>query len=160
MNRRESLSKTGVLEGAYAAILAPPQNARPYRGHKHFWQRALSRRNFLGTAAGVAGGASLVFGQRPSSGAEPRPIPGGIQPLGPGTEVFHVFLIGPGVEPSTITDFNGFVGATDIQGPWTVSGPSAPTPIPPTTYDADMRFMIGEYIGADGRHHEGTFGFI
>ena len=160
MNRRESLSKTWVMEGAYAAIPTLAPKARPYRGHKHFWQRALSRRNFLGTAAGVAGGASLVFGQRPSSGAEPRPIPGGIQPFGPGTEVFHVFLIGPGVEPSTITDFNGFVGATEIQGPWTVSGPSAPTPIPPTTYDADMRFMIGEYIGADGRQHEGTFGFI
>lgn len=159
MNRRESLSKTGVPEGAYAAILPPLQTSRPYRGHKHFWQRALSRRNFLSTAAGVAG-ASLVFGQRPSSGAEPRPIPGGIQPFGPGTEVFHVFIIGSGVEPSTITDFVGFVGATEIQGPWTVSGPSAPTPTPPATYDADMRFMIGEYIGADGRHHQGTFGFI
>jgi hypothetical protein len=159
MSHRQSLSKRGVLKGAYAPILPPLQTAQPYRGHNHFWQRALSRRSFLVTAAGVAG-ASLVFGQRPSSGADPRPIPGGIQPFGPGTEVFHVFLIGPGVEPSTITDFNGFVGATEIQGPWTVSGPSAPTPVPPTTYDADMRFMTGEYIGADGRHHLGTFGFI
>jgi hypothetical protein len=74
--------------------------------------------------------------------------------------VFHVLLIGPGNELSAITDFNGFIGGAEIQGPWTVSGPSAPFPTPPATYDADMRFMIGEYVGLDGRHHQGSFGFI
>ena len=159
MNRLESLSKIPRgLEGAYASLLSG--SGPSHKGHKHFWQRALSRRGFLGTAAGVAGGASLVFAQRPSNGAAPRPIPGGIQPFGPGTEVFHLFPIGPGSEPSTITDFNGFVGGAEIQGPWTVSGPSAPGPIPPATYDADIRFMIGEYIGLEGRHQQGTFAFI
>jgi len=160
MNRGESLSRTGALTDAHAANLTRSQLLRPYKGHRHFWQRALSRRNFFGTAAGVMGGASLLFGERPSSGAAPRPIPGGIQPFGTGTEVFHVFPITHGVEPSTITDFNGFLGAAEIQGPWTVSGPSAPVPIPPTTFDADMRFMFGEYIGLDGKHRQGTFGFI
>jgi len=160
MNRSESLSTTGAFADAYAATLSPPHITGPYKGHRHFWQRALSRRSFFGTAAGIMGGASLLFAERPSSGAPPRPIPGGIQPFGPGTEVFHVFPITHGVEPSTITNFNGFLGAAEIRGPWTVSGPSAPIPTPPTTYDADVRFMFGEYVGLDGRHRQGPFGFI
>ena len=160
MNRLPLLSKPGVLAGANAFALPSSQNRLHHRGHAHFWQRALSRRNFFGAAAGVTGAASLAYGKRPSSGADPRPIPGGIQPFGPGTEVFHVFIIGPNTELSTITDFIGFVGGTELQGPWSVSGPSAPVPTPPTTYDADMRFMMGEYIGVDGRHHQGTFAFI
>jgi hypothetical protein len=27
-------------------------------------------------------------------------------------------------------------------------------------FDSDNRFMRGEYIGADGEEHKGTFGFI
>jgi hypothetical protein len=27
-------------------------------------------------------------------------------------------------------------------------------------FDVDNRFMTGEYVGADGRMHHGTFGFI
>lgn len=160
MSRLSSLSKSRVLSSANAVALPSPQNRPRYRGHKHFWQRALSRRNFLGAAAGVFGAASLAYGKRPFNGADPRPIPGGLQLLGPGSELFHVFLVGPNTENSTITDFNGFIGAAEIQGPWTVAGPSAPTPIPPTTYDADMRFMAGEYIGVDGRHYQGSFAFI
>jgi hypothetical protein len=32
----------------------------------------------------------------------------------------------------------------------------------PTSYafDADVRFMQGEYVGADGRLNHGSFGFI
>ncbi|GAC1484054.1 MAG: hypothetical protein NVS2B12_38930 [Ktedonobacteraceae bacterium] len=48
--------------------------------------------------------------------SDPRPIPGGERFLGPGTELFHVFGIGPGVEESTITDFHGSIGAAQIQG--------------------------------------------
>src|SRR5689334_12022705 len=130
MNRLSLLSKSGGLS---SFVLPSSQNRSRYRGHAHFWQRALSRRGFFGAAAGVAGATRLAYGKRPFNGADPRPIPGGLQLLGPGTELFHVFLVGPNTENSTITDFNGFIGAAEIQGPWTVSGPSAPIPIPPTT---------------------------
>jgi len=92
-------------------------------------------------------------------GAAPRPIPGGIQPFGPGTELFHVFLIGPGVEESTITDFHGSIGAAEIQG--TGTGANTHTGKKDALlFDVDMRFMQGTYIGVDGEKHHGTFGFV
>ena len=45
----------------------------------------------------------------------PRPIPGGIQPLGPGIEVFHLFPPGTS-EPDTITDFDSLAGVGKIDG--------------------------------------------
>ncbi|TMK22040.1 MAG: hypothetical protein E6G68_02590 [Actinobacteria bacterium] len=111
---------------------------------------------FFWTVA-LAGPASAT-----AKNAEPVPIPGGLD-LG-GGNVIHTYAPGPedaglgltGVdsEPSTITNFNGlsgyalFVGsATDADG---------------NPYDAvlDMRVFDGEYVGADGAHHHGTFGFI
>ncbi len=77
---------------------------------------------------------------------------------------FHVF--GPGIidpadaEPSTITDFNGFVGLAYISGMVTqtnvVTGATARYPFT----DADMRFMTGEYRGTDGRVHSGAFALV
>src|SRR3989442_12434014 len=85
-----------------------------HTGHSHFWQRAMSRRQFARTAAGAAVvGATLASGLWRSGLAkargsnEPVPIPGGIML---GGQTFHLF--GPGgtnpsdQEPSTITDFN------------------------------------------------------
>ena len=126
-------------------------------GHRH----APSRRQFLaaGAGLGVAGfiGAQ-VAGATPALAAsragDPRPIPGGIQPLGPGTEVFHVFPPGAG-EPNTITDFNGFVGVAHIQGTGTDTAGT-----PGLTFDIDNRFITGEYIALDGRHSNATFGFL
>jgi len=100
-------------------------------------------------------GQALAWG----NGAAPRPIPGGIQPFGPGTEVFHIFLPGRGAEPSTITDFHGFIGIADTQG----TGTGTDTRTGATTtllFDNDTRFMQGVYIGVDGKKHRGTFGFI
>src|SRR5436305_13914899 len=92
-----------------------------YVGHTHFWERAmLSRRQFMTAAAATTGvvlGSGLWMpGLAQASGNAPRPIPGGIQPFGPGTELFHVFPVGPGVEESTITDFHGAIAAAEIQG--------------------------------------------
>ena len=137
-----------------------------YVGHTHFWERAmLSRRQFIKASAGATGAvlssglwipavAHAWGGQVP-----PRPIPGGIQPFGPGTEVFHVFLPGHGAEPSTITDFHGSIGIAEIQGTGTASDTrtGATTPL---LFDTDTRFMKGVYIGVDGKKHSGTFGFI
>jgi hypothetical protein len=132
-------------------------------GHAHFSERLISRGHFLRLAGGATAGAltsplwmpALAQAAKPS--AAPNPIPGGIQPFGPGTEVFHIFLPEPGNELSTITDFNGFIAAAHITGTGTGTLSGTPTPL---LFDADMRFMQGEYIGVDGRHHIGTFGFF
>ncbi len=82
-----------------------------------------------------------------------------MQPFGPGTELFHVFLPEPGNEPSTVGDFNGTVGLADITGVGV--GTDTTTNIARTfTYEADVRFMDGQYAGVDGQIHEGTFGFV
>ncbi len=166
------LSKLQLLEGM-------PTNgapALPYRGHKHFAQRLLNRRGFLekaGLSVGAVAGASLLGsaakptfgglvpaasqGRNGTAGVVPQPIPGGLELLGPGTPLFHVFLPGTGAEPSTITDFNGFIGwaAVGGQGTHTTGGVSSHLP-----FESDMRFIIGEYIGVDGKHHRGAFAFI
>jgi hypothetical protein len=134
-----------------------------YVGHTHFWERAmLSRRQFLGTAAGATGivlgsglwmpGQALAWGD----GAAPKPIPGGIVV---GGKLFHVFPVAPGIEPSSITDFHGSIGMAQVQG--TGTGTHTDTGHQQgLTFDTDMRFMQGVYIGVDGQKHRGTFGFI
>lgn len=150
--------------------------ALPYRGHKHFAQRLLNRRGFLekaGLSVGAVAGVSLLGspakpafgglvpaasqGRNGTTGVDPNPIPGGLELLGPGTPLFHLFLPGSGAEPSTITDFNGFIGwaAVGGQGTHTTGGVSSHLP-----FESDMRFMIGEYVGIDGKHHQGAFAFI
>lgn len=133
-------------------------------GHSHFWERAASRRTFIKTAAGAAGGVALgaaLHGrgraEAKTPSADPRPIPNGIQPFGDGTEVFHLFLPVPGAEPSSIFDFNGLVGVCQVQGEG--AGRDA-TGSERLLFDADLRFMKGTYVGMDGRHHRGTFGFV
>ena len=138
------------------AASSSPIMVRPLEpGHRH----SPSRRQFLAAGAGL-GAAGLLGTQvaraapalaAPQAGA-PRPIPGGIQPFGPGTEVFHVFLPDTG-EPITITDFNGFAGVAHIQGAG--AGGNAGM-----TFDVDNRFFTGEYIALDGRHFNATFGFL
>jgi hypothetical protein len=60
-------------------------------------------------------------------------------------------LQGFNVEPSTITDFMGFTALAYHAG--TVTGSDGVT----YNLEADIRVMEGEYIGEDGRRHEGTF---
>jgi hypothetical protein len=131
------------------------------RGHSHFWRRAavVSRRNFLQAGAALAAGLAIPL-TLPASPevALPNPIPGGLDLLGNG-HTFHVFLPGTSPELATITDFNGALGATDVLGSWIGEGVKPP-PNTPLIFDADMRFMSGEYIGRDGRHHQGSFAFV
>jgi len=135
-----------------------------YAGHAHFWERAMmSRRQFIGTAFGATGAVLSsglwMPGVALAHGSAPKPIPGGIQPFGPGTEVFHLFLPGHGNEPSTITDFHGSIGIAEVQG--TGRGLDTRTGHQqPLLFDVDTRFMKGVYIGLDGERHRGTFAFI
>lgn len=145
-----------------------PKTRRFPAGHQHFWAQPQSRRQFVRTAAGTAGVAAGWGLLSPSwaraddddeETAQPRPIPGGIQPFGPGTEVFHVVLPGPGAEPSLITDFVGLIGLAAVGG----TGTGIDTATGEKTdlvFDADVRFMKGTSIGLDHKRHTGTFGFI
>jgi len=141
-----------------------------YPGHRHFTNRLLSRRGFLeksGLTVGMLATSGILpelaravttHGRNSTTSATPLPIPGGLQLLGPGTPLFHVFLPAPGVEPSTITNLNGFVGwaAVGGTGTHTVLG----EPPQHLHFEADVRFMSGEFVGADGRNHHGAFTFI
>jgi hypothetical protein len=129
-----------------------------------------SRRQFVRTTAGaMAAGAALGHAIWPGavraakSAGEPLPIPGGTPVLGGG---FHVY--GPGApgldpvsaEPSTITDFNGFVGLAYISGTVKRTNNSTGEIAELPFLGSDMRFMQGVFRGADGRVRRGTFGFI
>jgi hypothetical protein len=134
------------------------------RGHLGALQRAFSRRQFLRTSAGVAGaalGATLLSPGRAWARhhVAPRPIPGG-QTVVIGDEQFfiHSFPIGPD-EPSKITDLNGHTSISRILG----SGLGIDTgtgEAKELLFRADMGFMIGKYVGEDGRLHDDTFAFV
>ncbi len=98
--------------------------------------------------------ASSVFA---SATAAPRPIPGGLSlenGFVPSGADFHFLPPGIGFEMSTITDFSGVVGGSETRG--TATGSDGTT----YSFDCDMRFMEGLYVGLDGRRHYGSFGFI
>jgi hypothetical protein len=112
-------------------------------------------------AAGVALGSGLwmptLAHASKRGGGVPNPIPGctQIDDLG----CFHFFFPGHKGEPSSITDFKGSVGVADLSGTGVGTDPDTGKPIP-LTFDADVRFMQGTFIGKDGDDHRGTFGFI
>jgi hypothetical protein len=131
-----------------------------YVGHQHFWERALTRRQFIGTSAlvgGVAATAPLWSSTLAEAGtmADPRPIPQTIAPGAP----FHVEFLGTSAEPSSITDFKGIVGGVDLLG--TGVGTDTNTGVKTQLFTAiDNRFMQGVYVGVDGKRHHATFGFV
>ena len=93
--------------------------------------------------------------------AGPLPIPGGLPGFNPGDIFEHLNLPGPadapppfGNEPSSITNFNGFVGVAHVEG--TGHDGQGHTLL----WDVDLRFMSGTYRGTDGRVHHGTFAVI
>src|SRR5438046_174936 len=108
----------------------------------------VTRRRFLhGSAVGAGGLAGLglldpaaVFAKQRRG---PRPIPGGFdenfKPV-PRHPSVHVLPPGIGAEMSTITDFHGLVGASEIRG--TAHGSDGST----YDFDTDMRFMRGDYV--------------
>jgi hypothetical protein len=64
-----------------------------------------------------------------------------------------------GRDPSTITNFDGFIGQVDL----TFSGTARDTKTGETaTYDfhTDTRFMKGVFIASDERRRRGAFAFI
>lgn len=128
-----------------------------------------SRRQFLRAAAGAAGialGAGTLPARAGGDCPDPVPIPGGLDFLGNGT-VYHVYAHGypgfggdPGTEdPCSIWHFNGHFGLAYVRGMGThtdkLSGVRTHLP-----WEVDLRFMKGEYVGADGKRHHGVFAFV
>ncbi len=123
-------------------------------------ERGVSRAQFVkrSAVAAVAGAGLLRAGRAfGASGFDPRPIPGGFDEnfnIVPSGAFIHVLPPAIGFEMATITDFRGVIAAAEIQG--TAQG----TDGTPYTFDTDMRFMQGTYLGMDGRQYQGSFGFI
>ena len=139
----------------------------------------ISRRNFIRTSAGVAGAGLVLDATLPkplfatndehhpasTCSLQPQPIPHTID-TGLGTTI-HQF--GPGSvdsvdpnnghDPLEIFDFSGIIASADLlltgTGTDLNSGDRAPY-----GFHADMRFMSGQFVAADGKTHSGTFAFI
>jgi len=137
-------------------VIAMPDG---YKGHPHFWERALTRRRFIGASA-LLGGAAMTAPLWPSVGwaatmVDAKPIPQTIAPGAP----FHIQFLGTQAEPSAITDFKGIVGGVDLLG--TGVGTDTATGAKTNLFTAiDNRFMKGVYVGVDGKEHNATFGFV
>jgi hypothetical protein len=94
----------------------------------------------------------------------PLPIPGGVLTPNPrGGPDVHFHLPGPadsptpnsvGGDPSSIYNFNGFVGVAHLQGTGTDGDGNT------LNWDVDLRFMKGVYVGVDGNNHNATFAFV
>jgi len=153
---------------------------------KNLQEKWLTRRNLIRGAAGTAAGAGLLLGSgvrlparaddEDDEGKEtcglPLPQPHVTAgPFGP----IHFYFPGPidgsaaatdatgthaeGRDPSTITNFEGFVGQVDLNfsgtGMDTKTGATAPY-----QFHTDTRFMKGTFIGSDERRRHGAFAFI
>src|SRR4029077_5826401 len=103
----------------------PPPSALP----SHHTHHHISRRAFLGSVAGAAG-AAVGAGLLPVSvlakthNAAPRPTANQTTVNGVS---FSLTFFGPGIDPSSITDFNGFVGVADVQGTGVATNPDGST---------------------------------
>jgi hypothetical protein len=149
-----------------AALIAA--HNQPYTGHAHVWPGAQSRRQFIRSAASAASVGAALGSRvwRPSLAEahwahEPVPIPRGTSLLGGAFHVFGPGLIDPiDAEPSTITDFNGFVGITFVSGEVTRTNAKTGEVRTLPFLDSDMRFMEGIFLGTDGRVHQRAFAFV
>jgi hypothetical protein len=110
-------------------------------------------------AAGAVAGFDLLRARSAAGAtpADPSPIPGGFDEnfnIVPSDPFIHVLPPTIGFEMATITDFDGVIAAAEIQG--TAHGTDGKQ----YTFDTDMRFMKGRYVGMDGRIRVGSFGFV
>src|SRR5256885_16385767 len=119
----------------------------------------LSRGRFLRSVAGAAAaGVILCLSLLPQARADafdPTPIPGGNYFLGSPGPLFHVFVPGPDptsvdLEPSTITDFDGFVALAIISGLVTETTTTTGAQRTLTSNTADTRFMHAVFLAAYG----------
>jgi hypothetical protein len=126
----------------------------------------ISRRRFARTAAGSAFAATVasrLWTPRLVEAASfaPVPIPGGTPFLGGAYHVFGPAAFDPiDAEPATITNLNAFVGLGYVSGMVTQTNTKTGDVNRYPFTDSDMRFMQGEFRGADGKMHHGAFAFV
>jgi len=142
------------MRAIHIGTLEPPSS-----GVAPTHQYGLSRRAFLGSAAGATAAAALwrptaALG-KPSGSAAPKPTTNVVSLNGVD---FHFTFFGAGMDPSVITDFNGFAGVAQVQGTGTGTNPDGSTET--LLFDTDMRFMSGTYVGEDDKLHHGAFAFV
>ena len=149
------MKKMSVISG----ISSIKTSARTLPGRAGLLAAAFSRRRFIrgaGAVIGTAVGTSLLLPRAilagPPPNSSPKPTTNSFTLEG---KTFHIDGFGPGLDPSAITDFNGFVGVADVQG--TGTGTYADGSSETLLFDTDMRFMKGEYVGEDGVRHRGAF---
>jgi hypothetical protein len=139
------------------------------RNHWRRWIRpAIVRRSRTRPKRPATRLALELLEDRSVPSASPVPIPGLLFPIvgNPfGGPDIHADMPGPadnttpsfptvGGEPSTITNFNGFIGVAHVQGTGTDNSGNA------LFWDADLRFMSGVYKASDGSTQRGTFAFM
>jgi hypothetical protein len=134
--------------------------SRPHPGHRHFWDRAFSRRQFMqaaGAAAGVLGAGHWTAAGASVPGDFPTAIPGGFM-FPPLTELFHNHAPNvfdpPDTDPSGIFNFNGQIGYAIIDGRGTGH------PGGQLFFEVDLRFMKGVYVATNGHYLNRTFCLI
>lgn len=125
--------------------------------------KAAGRRQFASMIAGVSLIAALAIAANPAmaSGNDPRPIGGGVQAQnnGPLVHYYPLLPVRQGVEFSSITDFQGTIGAAHVENMGTLidkaTGIQYRFP-----FKTDIRFMQGGYVGQDANTYGGTFALI
>jgi hypothetical protein len=121
-------------------------------------KRSMSRRRFLHAAAGTLGalGAGLLCPTPVrAAGRDPKPIPAVFNFPGPADQMSDGTPAHPGNDPSSINDFDGYIGVAAMQG--TGTGTNTDTgDMTPFLFDSDLRFMQGVYRSLDGRFIEGS----
>ncbi|REK41034.1 MAG: hypothetical protein DWQ20_00550 [Actinobacteria bacterium] len=75
-------------------------------------------------------------------------------PPGATTQILELPAFGLDVDPSTITDFDGFVAYAVLAGSATDNRGNH------FDVELDVRAMDGTYVDAHGETHESTFGFF
>lgn len=148
---------------------------RNFYGHAHHHHR-LSRRQFVKVGAALIGATAVYSmlgdGMRdatalaapPGSGL-PTQIPGFSPLLAADTGLEIPFFLPIEIDPfdptfdeqdpSTITDFNGFIGVVEADGVSNNNSEGVDR-----RWACDVRFMHGVFRDREGRSQPGTFGFF
>jgi hypothetical protein len=151
-----------LMDDAHLRALGLPETTHRHASGAPASSPHISRRHFIGGAAGAAGAVVGMGVLAPVSGLAKKPFDATpkvtTHTVTLNGETFHLNFFGPTTDPTVITDFNGFAGVADVQGTGTATYPDGHTETLLT--DTDMRFMKGVYVGQDGAVHKGDFGFV
>ncbi len=138
-----------------------------HAGHRHLWQRALGRRQFIRGAA-VAAGLSLGSGlavpelalaDEPRKQVAPVPIAGGDVLGPPDFPPFPIrqFLPGVGTGFDGLDELNGITNFRGLAALGYTSGTATHNHGRSYVANTDNRVYQGEYVGAHGERAHGTF---